>query len=902
MSLDIDLFKYGVKDTWEKIVGSAYEGAAPDGGYDFPSGATVSKCPDEYSSLHVDALFYDDFEDEPVSSDVALAVLNHGAERGPGTTDHPFLYPSSIVRYPGMFGGALKNFCEARAILLAGGSDVQGIDNWFRDCWALPDEFDLDYCTPNMRSQGAAMWGGISRVLKPLATLLPASVPGLRVVQHGQHRTDFGPDVLVDWARVTAIAQTIAVQMYADDYYANKRLPKMSFGLARHELPHAPPVSSYCWSYDYTRNRSEVGDNHDAMVLLIRKAKDLEHSRKQTLEERGIMVDVDPSLDRVLITNLSERNPLLNDNNVRGWYDYPDEGDILQIKQKPSGFIGKHLSMINTMDVLLSAVVKDNINNLPRPAVIERRIANTEIHGAICDDFKQNRAMVRDIYGSKFLVTLKTLGNLANKSQGWDWVVNLCHQCDLQDPQFRQANLLALFTQITHSVAGTNRLASILARIIRDVDNFHANNFVMDVSRRAMRDQRPDMIIGEIVERRRKYWVNRCKRNAKGRYEERNPATKAHMIASQIRSKTLRQTKIKVGSDGVVSMDQISHDLAFVEVIGRFVAKRRKFAKGVDIDMTNLNTTIRTVDEAFNLPYLESFAKMYQHSRDYIDEFQRELSTTFAHVLSAAAHGEDLKNADLAEEYLDEGSLPTDNGHLWLDHFGMHREEVTKPLTIVNALPDWQASKVADAIAEIRVNDALREIASLDQVVGGFIAWDKESTAQLGTGPSILPHSSAWGPQMVDYMVHRNETLEEMKRQGVTTSSDLIPPDEYNRRMGLDGDHVPEPEVEELQHTDENDEVHGDVGEGEEVEGDDDDGWGLDDEIGGADDGLLVVRMELAEDYPLLSENEILQVIEKVGEQCTVEEYATIKPFASSFHRRAALTRPLVDPNTPDFL
>jgi len=655
-----DLFRDGVQAVYRHLLQQGYDGQYPEGGYDFPAAAILSRAPPTFSDLHVelgDAIDYDDFE---ISEDSDLAYLNMKPEMGPGTTTSPFVWPASLVRFQGMFGAALKSYVELRAVLKAYSVDVTGFDNWFLDNWEVPDTFDLGFCTPQLRSAGNAMWGGVSRVLKPLMTILPATGPGVTVTHHGAHRTKFGAATLVDWSRISAIANGAASQLLADDMYGKGQASRLDYALFIPDLPIAPTDDSMKVLFTYERKQAGSGNVHLAMAEAIEMAKRTEKVLAGRYEAHG------STIEDGLETNQTEVLALIGKSIESGRHDEPNLWDITEEDKygldllppaKPLPTIPKDdINMMDAIDTLVAARVKVTPELGLRKASIDKILSTLDEKGASTKEFHLLRTKIREIYGEKFLVVLRHIGDVGHQGRGTVWVHRLVKQCGGKNSLLEKRSLIELFQMVSYTVAGVKRLSEIAARCLQDVDNWRAKSFALEISDRAIRMNSPGEIAGAIIKKKRRYWVSRCRKNEIGR--KMDGSSFSHMVVSQIRAKVLAVAKFHVQRDGEVNVDEASVVVPYLTVVNNYCKKRRKYTSpGAEYSAENmqmLRDVCRRVDIEYALEEDVKFVTMLNHVIDYLAEFVRDLSTTFSKVFCNTKRSEsvDGDSSDTEEDVL----------------------------------------------------------------------------------------------------------------------------------------------------------------------------------------------------------------------------------------------------------
>jgi len=898
MDQPIDLFKYGVKDTWEKLMCRAYEGEYPEGGYDFPSAAILSKCEPHESDLHVDIINYDGIDFSEFTLDSSLAVLNSVQEEGPATTDNPFEYPPDVSNYPGVFGGALKNFCEARCLLKNGKSDTSGLDKWFADSWGVPGDFDFDYVTPSLRSTGAAMWGGVSRVLKPMNTMLPASVPGLQVTHHGRHRTDYGERTLVDWSRIKAVAQSVVVQMYADDKFAKGQVRRMDYRIVPYNLPEAPSDGGQHWDFPIMHHAKFAHTSYKHMMETIRRAKAKEYLRVEGHLKDGIRVDNLGKIDRIKMAELRDKNVIIDTNFGKDWYKHGVDADLADIAPKKKGFISATMSRYKTQEILLVSRVRSIINKLPRSAQIMSDITETENLGGVAAGFHRNKALVKEVYGHKFLHVTRNLGDLAGRDKGWDWVVDTARECGVTDSHFSHPSLTGIYLHMINDIRGVSALAARVARIVRDVDQWQANNLVTYLGRIESMDA--SVLVGDVIRKKKRYWVSRCVRNYKGRLLSKT--SRDHMIVSQIRAKTLRATDFHVDDQARVFVDRKSHDIAFRKVLDAYIRKRRKYSRDAPVLADDIWAACRTADDKFRLPKLTSFSTMYQHSIDYLEEFRRDIANTIEYLFTNGLTQSPvtMEDAGMLDD-TEETGYDSDEAEQIVLH-DAEKEEMVKEVTSSSALPDRYAN-----MAILNFQDTMREYARLENAkldmsgpqyihkrlkivsaVGGFVqsVWELVTTPQEARKIDRANKKSGYIGALPDPI--SADTPEVLS--GTDSDSDSSGDEGEAHVEPLVEDDVAEPADSFVQEGGGEGfgDMFGDLGGGGGFLGDDFDMDDMDNPV----DQSVDLALELHDDFPLLTPQDIQRYVDDYGEDVDLETYGTISEVIKTVYWKKSVAQP----------
>lgn len=625
----IDLFGTSVQEVWDELVSRGYTDERPSGGYDFPSGAILSKYGKAGSDLHVDVSenIPTNVFDVEVSEYDDFAYMSQGVERGPSTTDSPFIWRSSLLLFPGYFGEALKAYVEVRCILLVYNVNVAGLDSWFKESWGVPEEFSLDFVTPNVRSQPPALWGGVSRVLKPFLSMLPATGPALHVTHHGVHRTKFGKSKLVDWSRISVIAEAIGKQILVDDMTTHRNITRMDFKIVGSEIPSAPIGSSLQVEFVYERKNFQIMQYYTSMEAIISKAKKFEKKILAGVSKENVSVNAEVELNVDSTVQLLGKQTEAPFANLGNWWEDESELDLLTPVNRIEVPRGKYVTYMNFTNTVLLHRVHCCINQLPR--VHELMFILAKMDNAEMDEF-DNAFLLKVctmVYGSKFLVLMEMCGNICSRVGGRDWVAKFLKDIKYPLAKMNYTNLIGLFNSAIKQPECIKSLVQILMPIIRDVDYEQSSTFLTDVTHEMAQSENPAILVARIIQKKRKYWVSRLLRNAKSRKRAKNSTE--HLIVSQLRSKVLRRVKIEVDKKMQIIFSQDNIDAIFLESVNNFIRHRAKGKNIKSLKLINSIKELQAVDKDYGLKHSLSFTRMFEHVMDYLNEFGRDIVSTF---------------------------------------------------------------------------------------------------------------------------------------------------------------------------------------------------------------------------------------------------------------------------------
>jgi len=665
----IDLFKDGVQDTWKSLVGDAYGGQIPTGGYDFPTACILSKAHRQASDLHVEVLDYEipDFDDDPdwveFSEDPDLAPPIAAKERGPGHTRSPFKYLPGFEEPIGLFGRAYKPFGELVCILEAYGQDTSGLYNWFRDQWGIPDDVPLEKGIPTLVSKGNVAWAGISRTLKPYMGMLKATAPLLRVVHHGKHRTDFFDEALVDWERIGEVARMIAIQMVADDHVADKKVKRMDFRVVGFEIPHAPKKSDLEWDFKYERIHNEDYKLYSSFLLSLDNSERNLEVVSRRFKDALVEVDMEEEvpekdiLQNIVIEHVSEPVEFY-------WWEHGEE-DVLPVKKGESVvkdrkffFEGNLFTLVKS---LLSLRYKKNPELFPR-------VAHLKWLGSALDKFGQRKVaqaeitkLIMDITGPNFLGVVKKVAEFVEKGRGVKFYREMAHLMGANNNDFQIRVPVQLYLLLTKRDTGRRWMLEQIQKVVGFHDHAMESPTIRDFMNETLVSGNPAIAVGSFVKRHRRIWGARFMREAKGRYREKDNGEE--MVMEQFKAKVISKVALKITDrdESYYNANDVVKLLA--DTVQNYVRKRTpKHLNPPDVPLhegedptvyaRKLNVFVKNnVKKGRSKPV--DFEDMYHVAIDCLEDFSLDVRKAFSTLLGNKRY-EHVKKSLLGESDTEE--------------------------------------------------------------------------------------------------------------------------------------------------------------------------------------------------------------------------------------------------------
>lgn len=670
-----DILTDSALDIANGLLDQAWGGKFPQGGLDFPSACVLSKSGPEHSDLHLELGIVE--ATDSVSEVPWLADLTHGEVQGPHDSDSPFKFINGEGDIPGMFGTALKAYGQVIAILDEYGVPWESYDKWFRSQWGIDPNLDLSIAVPILRSHGAAMWGGLARKLAPSSYCNIATSKQVRVRWHGKSRKDFGEDALVDWPRLTAIAQTIGSYLLVEDKTAKTK--RIDFRIVKAEIPKAPkrPGDVLC-TFPYPE-KWEIRDTVlGALEFLNGFRKASLHLARNALGTTGtlklgqnVQIPGETLAEFIKEHRLPPAPVDIGEADDSGVFDFLDEPrDRTKVHED-----GPNLTIYTAFASAIRPYIVKNWDKMPR---------GFEIYGyqeAILDvdsDAKHaTEGKVRDLISlavpDDFLLRVYRVMCVAKKARdpANATVVALLRALRAPRSVFQTHDYVSVGASIKANPAcWTWLLAEIGKQISANVYSKGINySFTSNLWRILSSNANGDIALAEILRQRKNWWANEYIRRAKLRPEKR--------VLYQVKARLFRATQIVIEEQGTVYVNKEHEALigALVQSVRAFLRKRRAFKFNVehiiDPGRNSLLEYARHLDRTYHPTVKwEEGVLDYYRSIEYMADDVREIMTYIAagcNVAHQAPVGgiEDFEIGDPeSEENLESDVESTDGGHL----------------------------------------------------------------------------------------------------------------------------------------------------------------------------------------------------------------------------------------------
>jgi hypothetical protein len=546
----IDLWGDGVRVTLEKICQNDGVDIVGLMDYDMPASGMVGRTHIRGSDMHVewdnDNIGEDEFDDALFSMDDDLAPATMAPENVPHRTSSPFELYGEDSKLPGMFGSALAAYGCVVATLTKFGIDASNYKQYFKADWDLGDEMDnfLATCVPLVRSEGAAFWGGIQRKLIPYCAAMPASQAAIKVKQHGTTRRDLGPDVIVDWNRVSECARAIAVQLVADDIHAHRTIDRVDLAIDRRKVVIAPNnivMNPVQFTYKGATYMQPDVSAVTQFLSQMRKANDT----RTKMQDDGVVQLMVPDMFTGLevARSIKAMNPpRMNVPNI--WNTVVDDIDfgkteVIQLGRRGDNFSIDDLFRVFARNAVHRGIFKD---------VREFQIMHWLLDLEDVDTVKNLRKLVARAYPDKFASGAAVLWNVAKSGRGDNVLAVMAKYFNLPRGIMQDHNYIRWWVLVRNRKEVIDKLARI---IYAELGLFHKigisrNPLVM--SSGDIND--PITPLSAIFRQRRNYWANRYNANSK--------AGKEKMVFYQVLSSVFRNLRVVVNSEGVARADRIT--------------------------------------------------------------------------------------------------------------------------------------------------------------------------------------------------------------------------------------------------------------------------------------------------------------------------------------------------------
>jgi hypothetical protein len=663
-----DLFDDGVKACWEHIVGEAYGGEIPAGGYEAPLCGTVSKAPEFGGAFHADIMETDYMWDEEdmFSADQDLAPQIAAKEKGPSDTRAPFKYLPGMEEPVGLVGRAYKPFAEFCALMTYFKQDISGFIGWFKDEWGIPDDVDITKGFPVVVGQGDAVWAGVDRVLHPFCSMLKASQPKIRVVGHGKHRTDYGMHTLVDWERFHEIARMIMVQMLADDYAARKHVKRADWTLAGYELPEAPQPSDVVFSFHYERTYENGGFDWVSLVDAFDFAEKVDNLKEQKFirDDIEIVFPENISQQAILKTIVDRRDVTMV---PYDWFEN-DAEDIIPmskpVKKIKDLNVFRKGNLYTLIDALLVTRFVNDPSIFPRSAHVLELIKGFDKFGKRAKYLAEGKEIVKAIFGPNFIQVVSRFGDFIEYGRGNLYFRELTHLLGAFHGDYQVRNYTSLFNLLISREAGIKFLLEQVSRTVGKQDRLAVQPTVRELFMGSVITGNAATALASFIKRHKYKWITRYYREAKGRVREKDKGKE--MALEQLKASSLRLVKIMVSPEKGVTFDIPTIAQAFIKSASRFIEKRRthgsrKFINYV-MPSEDLYSVARDLDVMVKnncrkfpiLPYIEAVDPVLKG----VEAFVQDVSLYFNELVNGI--GATFTESGLGDEVDDPGEIEED--------------------------------------------------------------------------------------------------------------------------------------------------------------------------------------------------------------------------------------------------
>jgi len=646
----LDLFASSAKDVWEGMMHEAYGGEIPAGGWDFPTGCILSKAHIQRSDLHVESIvpvpLYDEPDYAPLSYDYDIAPLTYAREQGPGHTRTPFKFPPGFETPFGYLGKAYRPFSEICCILLAYNQDILGLENWFKDEWGIPDHVDLRLGFPSLSSLGDAAWAGISRSLRPFCSMLKSAHPGLKITQHGTHRTKFGQHKLVDWERVREISKCVALQLIGDDYRAAKQHLRLDFAIVGSELPDAPQPKDLAWDFVYFRKNTEEGALWRTLQDAFDRTSKFEGVREERYSKGKLEFVIEETLHphevmQVINTYRTAKQIDVNWENMVSEDVFPTDADHRRILDRPKLQKG---TMQDLLALLIGSRIKTHNHLFPRPAHMRIIIGNMDIEDKRKEALKEGYNLLVAVCGPNFLGLIRKLGDIIEAGRGLKYLSELAHLLGAFPGDFQIHVPSKLWDLLAHRDTAIKYMCGLFIKMVVLFERAMENPSLYDLFDECVLSGNIGVVMSSFIHRHRINWANRFSREARGRRAE--DKSDPFIVREQIKSRVLRNARFKISDKSKIEVDVGSVADCLKEMGESFLRKRKKFGQedpklpsyfGQDFPeyVESLDALVATGSK---FPPKVPFSPMLTPLWEMFTEFGNDVSKLFSQVVQEVAN------------------------------------------------------------------------------------------------------------------------------------------------------------------------------------------------------------------------------------------------------------------------
>lgn len=669
----IDLFGEGALVTVKKLMQRAHGGRVIEGGLDWPVSSGLSRAMQGHSDLHADLHWRpDDFDDDgheiafgtdldyvEFSASYELTPPTHVKEEGPSDTTAPFHFAEGERSAPGIVGQAIRAYGEVVAVLDQMGQPYGMLTEYMAKSWgfSVEQQKNLRVAVPLCRSHGDALWGGISRTLKPTAYSYGAAVAGVKVTFHGKTRHNFNEHALVDWARISAATKVIVMQVLCDDRERFKSVNRLDYSIVREEIPVAPQKVYIPESYQLTVDYSVLysHDNAKCAFNFINKAR--ERNKKSIRVERGGTLSIDISEDTTipifdprmyegttadLTTNVTMA--LLK---VKDDYDIQLPKKNLEVRETAKHFPDGYKVLQNIV-YGYSRRVKTGV---PRAMDIRLWMQNLEVpENSNAARSQLMRLLVKVFPKDVFKIVNLYCANVTRGS-GTKWVTKICLDCDLKPGDFDQANMEDLWRKCLERDKGLMILGETVAKGIGMYDNDLIPHFTRKIALRMANTN--DFLAGfeSLIDEKKNYWATRYSRNVTSEKRKLDLCDKTVVVKYQLLYRIFREVKFIIRDGLEVEVEWHKVAASLVQSANNHIRKRGK-GKAASVQI-NVKPFSFDEIEAGNMdrqltailgkskPLSPTYASIIKEVVPRLNEFKNDISDILSRILKMEYIAED---------------------------------------------------------------------------------------------------------------------------------------------------------------------------------------------------------------------------------------------------------------------
>lgn len=559
--MDIDLFRDGALKTAQKLRLKALRGNNVEGGFDFPSTSGLSKMDKITSNLHVD--FTQTFEQSELANDAFWSYHSNEAppnlkkEPVPSDTRSPFIFPEGTREAPGLFGKALRNYSEAKAIMDIYAQDTTYYTDAFAQVWGLTEEQKdlLNNTIPMPQSTGAAMWGGLGRKLQPMCFAYGPAQAAMKVTFHNANRTTFGEDALLDWSRIKEIARAICGQLAVDDELAFKKIKRLDYAIDQRKVPKAPKIVKLQPFYIDDDFKHNLKNFLSAAFTYYEKSRQirkvfLKDEAYETLKFENI--NMVPSLDALLVTNEEVRMGI----DWAKMFDKKDSGPFLEKQHKSN--VKEQLRELPLTKVLLHLLkhhTRKKKDHLIRFHIYKKLRDEYFREVGSLEKRKEIIFWINFCIPDEILHMINTLGNIVNGGMGQVWLRRLKERWDIPNGVFQAVDLCAVKIAFCRQERCIERILHDIDVVIYDVEHEYApviSKFNIQFMLNAGSVQ---LGLELLFTKHKKMWAKHYERTALQELKRNDGKPNFAVIRNQCLYYAFRQAQFTVNENGEVKVN-----------------------------------------------------------------------------------------------------------------------------------------------------------------------------------------------------------------------------------------------------------------------------------------------------------------------------------------------------------